>query len=68
MLIILTHKRSLAYDVLRKALRVSKLGKGVSLMHDGQSPVSYSLASLKELRHDILLSVVCAVQNYRPSI
>ena len=48
MLIILPRKRSSTYDLLRKVLRMPKLGLGVSLKSYCQSPVSSSMATLKE--------------------
>ena len=60
MLIILTRKRSLTYDLLRKALRMPKLRLGVSLKSYCQSPVSSSLATLKEREQEASLPEVSA--------
>ena len=58
MLIILTRKRSLTYDLLRMALRMPKSGLGVSMKSNCQSPVGSSLATLKEHEQEALLPEV----------
>ena len=59
MLIILTRKRSLSYDLLRMALCIPKSGFGVSMKSYCQSPVVISsLATLKEREQEASLPEV----------